>query len=45
MSERKHKNVRREGECQKLAKIYLKGINFRMDKISRTVTSVNFCVV
>ena len=40
-----HKNVRREGEGQKLAKIYLKWINFCMDTISRTVTSVGFCVV
>ena len=32
-----HKNVRREEEGQKLAKIYFKQINFRMDKISRTV--------
>ena len=41
----KHKYVREEGEGQKLAKIYLKGINFRMDKILRTATSVDFCVV
>ena len=40
-----HKNVRREGEGQKFAKIYLKWINFRMDKISRTATSVDFCVI
>ena len=40
-----HKNVRREEEGQKLAKIYLKWINFRMNKILRTVTSVDFCVV
>ena len=46
MSKKKmHKNVRREGEGQKLAQIYLKLINFRMDKISRTATSVDFCVV
>ena len=38
------KNVRREEEGQKLAKIYLKRINFRVDKISWTATSVNFCV-
>ena len=40
-----HKNVRIEGEGQKLAKIYLKWINFRMNKILGTVTSVDFCVV
>ena len=44
MSEKMYENVRREGEGQKLAKIYLKWINFRMDKISRTATSVDFCV-
>ena len=45
MSEKMHKNVRRDGEGQKLAKIYLKWISFRMDKISRTASSVDFCVV
>ena len=45
MSEKMHKNVRREGEGQKLINIYLKWINFRMDKISRTATSVDSCVV
>ena len=40
-----NKNVRREGEGQKLINIYLKWINFRMDKISRTATSVDSCVV
>ena len=37
-----HKNVRREGEGQKLDKIYLKWINFRMDKILQTAASVDF---
>ena len=37
-----HKNVRKEGEGQKFAKIWLKGINFRMDIISRTATSFKF---
>ena len=38
-------SIKKEGEGQKLAKIYLRWINFRLDKISRTVTSVDFCVV
>ena len=38
-------NVRIEGKGQKLAKIYLKRINFFMDKISGTATSFHFCVV
>ena len=40
-----HGNLGREGEGQKLDKIYLKWINFRMDKISRTASSIDFCVV
>ena len=40
-----HKNVSREGEGQKLVKIYLKWINFCMNKILRTATLVDFCVV
>ena len=39
------KNVRKKREGQKLAKINLKWINFCMDKISGTATSIDFCVV
>ena len=45
MSEKTQKDVRSEGEGQKLTKINLKWINFCMDKISRTTTSIDFCVV
>ena len=38
-------SMKKKGEGQKLAKIYFRWINFRLDKISRTVTSVDFCVV
>ena len=49
----KHKNVRKKcikmsegrGRVKKLTKIYLKLINFCTDKISQSVTSVDFCVV
>ena len=40
-----HKNGRKEEEGQKLSKNYLKWINFCLDKILRTATSVDFCVV
>ena len=45
MLEKMLKNVRGDMEGKKSAKIYLKCIIFCMDKISRTATSVDFCVV
>ena len=45
MSEEMDKNVRTEREGQKVAKIYLKWINFCMDKTSPTAILADFCVV
>ena len=45
ISEEMDKNVRRESEGQKVAKIYLKWINFCMDKTLPIAISDDFCVV
>ena len=45
ISEKNAQKCQKGGGGSKLTNIYLKWINFDMDKISRTATSVDSCVV